>query len=65
MNKGIVTLISILAALIVVSGCSNMAPQSSADRPILSAAQAQAQIKVSVRTLAPITDTDSILAAND
>ena len=65
MNKGIVKLISILAALVVVSGCSNMAPQSSADRPILSAAEAQAQIKVTVRALAPAIEQETIVAAND
>ena len=56
MNKGIVKKISILVAAIALSGCSNMATQHAAGgnaRPILSAAEAQAEIHVTVRILEP------------
>lgn len=52
MNNGIVKGIIVLAALTALSGCSRTAMQrsdASADRPILSAAEAQATIRVSVK----------------
>ena len=68
MNKEIVRLISMLVAIAVLSGCGSMAPNAGlndADRPILSAADARAQIRVTVRPLAPIADQDVIVAVND
>ena len=68
MKKGIVKLISILAAAAVLSGCGSLAPIVAAnetDRPILSAAEADAQIRVTVRVLPPIGEPDTIIAAND
>ena len=68
MNKEIVRLISMLVAIAVLSGCGSMAPNAGlndADRPILSAADARAQIRVTVRPLAPVPDQESIVAAID
>ena len=65
MNNGIIKKISILAAVLAISGCSIVAPNNAAERPILSAAEAQAQIRVTVRPLAPIADPDTVVAAND
>lgn len=68
MNKGIVKLISALALMTVLTGCGGMALQgaeNSGDRPILSAAEAQAQIRVTVRTLEPAVEQETIVAAND
>lgn len=68
MNRDIVKLISILAATIWLAGCGAMAPNSAADnnaRPILSAAEAQTQIRVTVRTLPPAIVEDTLVAAND
>lgn len=68
MNNGIVRKISVLAVFLALSGCSSLAPQAGADannRPILSAAEAKAQIRVTVRPLAPIADEKTIVAAND
>lgn len=56
MNKEIVNKISILLAAALLSACSAMAPQSAADtanRPILSAAEAKDQIRVTVRLVEP------------
>lgn len=68
MNKGIVSKISVLVVIVALSGCSSLAPQSGAgnvNRPILSAAEAQAQIKVTVRPLAPAGDEETLVAAVD
>ena len=54
MNKGIVRIISVLAVLAVLAGCSSIATQRAAnvsDKPILSAAEAQSMIRVTVRTI--------------
>ena len=68
MNKEIVKLISMLVVTTVLGGCGSMTPNAGlndADRPILSAAEAKAQIRVTVRPLAPVPDQESIFAAND
>jgi uncharacterized protein YceK len=68
MKKGIVNKISVLIVFIALSGCTGMTTQNAANtgnRPILSAAEAEAQIRVTVRPLVPIADQESIVAAND
>ena len=68
MDKGIISKISVLVVLLALSGCSGLAPQAGADvasRPILSAAEAEAEIRVTVRPLAPIADPVTIVAVND
>jgi len=58
MNKGIVNKIMVLVAIFALGGCSSIATQSTGqnrERPILSAAEAQSMIRVTVTTpdLAP------------
>lgn len=65
MNNGIVKKISILAATVLLGACGSMTPTADAGKPILSAAEAQAQIQVTIRPLAPIADAETIVAAND
>ena len=68
MNNGIVCKISVLVAIVALSGCSSLAPHSGATaegRPILSAAEARAQIKVTVRPAAPAVVEESLVAAVD
>lgn len=52
MNKGIVRIIIVLAAAVLFSGCSSMG----AERPILSAAEAQSKISFSVTVQEPADD---------
>ena len=61
MNNGIVKVIIVLAATAALSGCGSTATQ----QPILSAADAQTTIHVTVRTLEPVAIQDSLLAARD
>jgi len=58
MNKGIVKLIMVLAAMTALSGCSSMAAQ----QPILSAAEAQSAIHVEVRVLEPVSVDQAVAA---
>ncbi len=68
MNKGIISKISVLVAIVALSGCSSLGPRSGANienRPILSAAEAEAQVHVTVRPVAPAVDDESLVAAVD
>ena len=72
MNKGIGTKIILLLTIIVLGGCASGGtplPVNSDDKPILSAAEAQSMIRVSVRTLPPPAGKDigneTIVAAID
>lgn len=68
MNKENVRKIIMLAVLLAAGGCSNIPAQSGlepAGRPILSAEEAQAMIKVTVTTLPSAEQNDELIAAND
>lgn len=57
-----------LGVLLAAGGCSSIATQNehvAAERPILSAADAQAMIQVTVTILPPIDAAESIVAAAD
>ena len=61
MNKGIVKTIMVLAAVIAFSGCSSIATK----QPILSAADAKSNIRITVKTLEPVVVEDTLVAATD
>ena len=61
MNKEIINKIKVLAAVTVLSGCSGMETQ----QPILSAAEAQSSIRITVKPLEPAVDADTLVAVHD
>ena len=67
MNAGIIKKIIALAAITSVCGCSSVATRYAQDAgqpPILSAEQTASMIKVTVTTVAPAENQESIVAAN-
>jgi len=75
MNRKLTNKIIVLSAISVLTGCSSIQTQPTkvaANRPILSAAQAQSMIRVTVTSLAPIEnpeltdqEAEAIVATND
>ncbi len=68
MKTGKLNIIMVAAALIVLGGCSTVSVQQLSekyDRPILSAAEARAMIRVEVTTLEPQPPEPTILASAD
>ena len=68
MNKGIVKQIMMLGIFVALSGCASTGAPFAANsegKPILSAAEAQSMIRVSVRTLPPPAYPETTVAAND
>ena len=68
MNNGIVNKIILLVSLIALGACAGTGTQPAAniaDKPILSATEAQSMISVSVRTLPPALSYEKIVAEND
>jgi hypothetical protein len=66
MKTGKLNIIMVAAALIALSGCSTVSVQQLSekyDRPILSAAEARAMIRVEVATLEPQPQEPTILAS--
>jgi hypothetical protein len=67
MNNGIVKKIMLLAFSLGLGGCASTSTPlatSAVDKPILSAAEAHSMIRVSVRTLPPVSH-ETTVAAND
>jgi hypothetical protein len=68
MNKGIVNIVVLLAALLVSSACGTTNSQQFAparERPILSAAETRTMIRVEVRVLEPITAEQAVVVVSD
>ena len=68
MNKGFVSKISVLMAAVLLSGCAGLPAHSPANAekpPILSAADAQAQIQVTIKPLQPVAEKPELVAAID
>lgn len=68
MNIDNVRKIIILTALLAAGGCSSVPAQSSykaTGQPILSAADAESMISVTVTSLAPVEDSEELVAAID
>lgn len=68
MNNGIVNKIILLVLIFTLGGCAGTGTPSAAsnvEKPILSAAEAQSMISVSVRTLPPPVSHEKVVAAND
>ncbi len=68
MNTGIVNIILVLMALFAVSGCATTSDQTvayTADRPILSAAEANSMIRVEFRALEPTSAGPTVVASAD
>lgn len=66
MKTGKLNIIMVAAALIALGGCSTVSVQQLSekyDRPILSAAEARAMIRVEVKTLEPQPQEPTILAS--
>ena len=56
MNKGIIRVISVLTVFAAMTGCGSLSTQrvaDSGDKPVVSAAEAESMIRVTVRTLEP------------
>lgn len=68
MNTGIVRVYLILAAIALLGGCSSTSLQpadASNGRPIISAAEAQAMIRVEVKIVEPQPDLHTVVAATN
>ena len=66
MNKGRVNIIAAAVAALVLAGCSTTAQSVyQAGAPIMSAADAQAMIRVEVRDVQPVAEESVIVAAVD
>ena len=68
MYNGIVKKISILAVSALLGACASLPSQSSAQAdnpPILSAADARAQIQVTIKPLPPVVQQPELVAAID
>ena len=66
MYQKLVNKIIVLSAIMVLAGCSNTPPQPAADGGILSAAELQSKIQVTVTKLGPVeeqVDDATIVAA--
>jgi len=67
MNKGFVNIITVLAALLALGGCSTISVQQLSDKydnPIMSAAEARSTIRVEVRALEPVSADETVAAMN-
>ena len=68
MNTGIVNIILVLTALLAMSGCGTTSVQTEShttDRPILSAAEVEAMIRVEFRALEPESPGQTVVASAD
>lgn len=68
MHTGIVNIILILTPLLAMSGCSTTSVQAAShttERPILSAAEVEAMIRVEFRALEPESPGQTVVAAAD
>lgn len=71
MNKGFFNIIMVLAALLVLGGCSTVPAQplsdnhENRDTPIMSAAEVKSMIRVEIRALDPGSVDQTIVASTD